>query len=413
MSARKPLMKSTFSRRGTVFLSAFFLMIYSLGTVFSAAAEPLPDHTAKDLTTSCSFKASPAETGTNSFRMMTDEKVKTCFVLGRKDSWLEIRSAEGIRGVSVMLMKKGMSDDSYDLQVEDEAEDWKTIAQSRYLSNWHELDAPAYHLRLLPTGGDRLRIAEIRLFGEGEKPDEIQDWQDTDKADLMLLACHPDDEVLWFAGLMPVYADRGYKVQLVMMTPMDGERQLELLQCAWHCGMRYYPYFIGLKDVNGQKDLERQYRLWQGKEKVHSLVTECFRKFRPEVVVTHGENGEYGHSAHKATADSAKVCLKYAADNRMFPESAEKYGVWQIKKLYLHEYDKDRVTMNWNRPLDSFGGKTGFDIAGEAFLYHLSQRVIGRYQFKPVGDHDNTAFGLYYTNVGKDTGLNDFMENIR
>jgi hypothetical protein len=69
--------------------------------------------------------------------------------------------------------------------------------------------------------------------------------------------------------------------------------------------------------------------------------------------------------------------------------------------------------MDWNRPLTSFGGKTGFDIAGEAFLYHLSQRVIGRYQFKPVGDHDNTAFGLYYTNVGKDTGLNDFMENIR
>ena len=60
----------------------------------------------------------------------------------------------------------------------------------------------------------------------------------------------------------------------------------------------------------------------------------------------------------------------------------------------------------------SFGGKNGFEIAGEAFLFHVSQVKIGHYEFTPVGDHDNTAFGLYYTAVGPDTGLNDFMENI-
>ena len=229
----------------------------------------------------------------------------------------------------------------------------------------------------------------------------------------MLLACHPDDEVLWFAGLMPVYADRGYKVQLAMMTPASEERQLELLQSAWHCGMRYYPYFIGLHDKNGHKNLTKQYTLWKSKTRVHRLVTECFRKFKPDVVVTHGEAGEYGHSAHKATADSAKACLKYAANKSKYPESAKKYGTWQIKKLYLHEYEKNKVSMDWSQPLASFGGKTGFDIAGEAFLYHVSQVKIGHYEFKPVGDHDNTAFGLYYSSVGPDTEKNDFMENIK
>lgn len=323
-----------------------------------------------------------------------------------------VESPEPIRGVSVMLYNRYGRDYSYNLQVEDATGEWMTVDSSRYLSNWHSLDAPVSRIRILATSKERLRIAELQLFGEGEKPAEVQNWQDLDKADIMLLACHPDDEVLWFAGLMPVYADRGYKVQLAMMTPASEERQLELLQCAWHCGMRYYPYFIGLHDKNGHKNLDRQYSLWKGKTRVHRLVTECFRRFKPDVVVTHGEGGEYGHSAHKATADSAKICLKYAADSNKYPQSAEKYGAWQIKKLYLHEYEKNKVTMDWTQPLPFFGGKTGFEIAGEAFLCHVSQVRIGHYEFTPVGEHDNTAFGLYFSAVGPDTGLNDFMENI-
>lgn len=404
---------SSFLKRKAGFLNAFFLTVFMMGAALCAGGETIAEKTAKDLTGSCRFRAGISEYKGNTFTMMTDGRVKTCFILGKKEGWLEIEAIEGIRGVSIMMMQTGVSDTSYELQAEDGAGEWKTIGQSKYLSNWHALDAPARRVRILSTGKDRLRISEIRLFGEGEKPEEIQDWQDLDKADLMLLACHPDDEVLWFAGLMPTYADRGYKVQLAMMTPADGERQLELLQSAWHCGMRYYPYFIGLKDKNGQEDMERQYRLWEGRERVHGLVTECFRKFRPEVVVTHGEAGEYGHSAHQATADSAKACVEYAADEGTYPESAEQYGVWQIKKLYLHEYERNKVRMDWNEPLGSFGGKTGFEIAGEAFLYHVSQRVSSRHRYEPGGEHDNTAFGLHYTSVGKDTGANDFMEHIR
>ena len=367
---------------------------------------------AAEVTSACSFRTNAKETDKNAFAFMTDRDVSTYFALKEKKGYLIIESSEPVCGVSVMLYNRYGKDYSYDLQVEDAGGAWTTVARSKYLSNWHPLDAPVKKIRLLATSRERLRISEVQLFGEGKKPAEVQDWQDLDKADIMLLACHPDDEVLWFAGLMPVYADRGYKVQLAMMTPANEERQLELLQCAWHCGMRYYPYFIGLHDKNGHKNLERQYSLWKSKTRVHRLVTECFRRFKPDVVVTHGEGGEYGHSAHKATADSAKICLKYAADKNRYPDSARKYGTWQIKKLYLHEYEENRVTMDWTQPLASFGGKTGFDIAGEAFLYHVSQVKIGHYEFKPVGDHDNTAFGLYFSDIGPDTGKNDFMENI-
>lgn len=393
-----------------LFALVLILVLLLAANVYTEPLEAIKE--AEEITSSCVFSSASNETKKNTYAFMLDQDVSTYYALKEKKGWLIIESPEPIWGISVMLYNRYGKDYSYDLQIENTNGEWETISKSKYLSNWHPLDNPATKIRIQPTSVERLRIAEIQCFGEGEKPAEVQDWQDLDKADIMLLACHPDDEVLWFAGLMPVYADRGYKVQLAMMTPANEERQLELLQCAWHCGMRYYPYFIGLHDKNGHKNLEKQYSLWKGKTRVHRLVTECFRKFKPEVVVTHGEKGEYGHSAHKATADSAKICLKYAANKNKYPESAKKYGTWQIKKLYLHEYTENRVTMDWSKPLASFNGKTGFDIAGEAFLYHVSQVKIGHYEFKPVGDHDNTAFGLYYSAVGPDTGKNDFMENI-
>ncbi|MCR5567353.1 MAG: PIG-L family deacetylase [Clostridiales bacterium] len=393
----------------------FLLLVLIACAALAAAASaeaPEASSEAPEITSLCTFISPVKESRLNTFSLMTDQDVSTFFALKEKKGWLIVESPEPVWGVSVMLYNRYGMDYSYDLEIEGADGKWSAVARSKYLSNWHPLDEPVTRFRIQATSKERLRIAELRLFGKGEKPAEIQDWQDLDKADIMLLACHPDDEVLWFAGLMPVYADRGYKVQLAMMTPASEERQLELLQSAWHCGMRYYPYFIGLHDKNGHKNLERQYTMWKSKTRVHRLVTECFRRFKPEVVVTHGEEGEYGHSAHKATADSAKACLKHAANSSKYPDSAKKYGTWQIKKLYLHEYAKNKVVMDWSQPLASFGGKTGFDIAGEAFQYHVSQVKIGHYEFKPVGDHDNTAFGLYYSAVGPDTGKNDFMENI-
>ena len=298
-------------------LSGFLLFVLLTVTASAGISEqPEAEAYAEDITAGCTYGGNSKETQKNTFQLMTDGDVSTYFALGEKGGFLTIDSAEPIFGVSVMLYDRFNKDYSYDLQIEGTDGEWKTIGQSKYLSNWHPLEQPANRIRIRTTSRERLRIAELQLFSAGKKPEEVQDWQDLDKADIMLLACHPDDEVLWFAGLMPVYADRGYKVQLAMMTPEYEERQLELLQSAWHCGMRYYPYFIGLHDKNGHKNLARQYTMWKGKTRVHRLVTECFRRFRPEVVVTHGEDGEYGHSAHKATADSAKTCIKYAANSR-------------------------------------------------------------------------------------------------
>ena len=182
--------------------------------------------------------------------------------------------------------------------------------------------------------------------------------------------------------------------------------------------MKAYPEFIGLVDKNG-KTVEGQYDAWRGKNRVLGLVTEVIRKHQPEVLVTHGENGEYGHGAHRTACAAAKECVKIAAKKNRFAKSEEKYGIWQVKKLYIHEYKKNIIPCNWNLPLDAFGGKTGYEVASEAFMFHRSQ-IRRNWRLDPDGtvhnnkgvlEHDNALFGLFFTTVGPDTGAGDFMEH--
>ena len=69
--------------------------------------------------------------------------------------------------------------------------------------------------------------------------------------------------------------------------------------------------------------------------------------------------------------------------------------------------------MNWRQPLTAFGGKTGFEIAEEAFLRHVSQLVITSFKVAPEGsDYDSFAYTLVHSTVGEDTVGGDFFENI-
>ena len=106
------------------------------------------------------------------------------------------------------------------------------------------------HFRLTVTKGI-LRVMEVRLFGAGELPPEVVNYHAAaDKADLMILACHPDDDILWMGGLMPTYAGQlGMKVQLVYMASKYFYRRCEAMDALWHCGVRQGPVFMNLPDT--------------------------------------------------------------------------------------------------------------------------------------------------------------------
>ncbi len=292
------------------------------------------------------------------------------------------------------------------------AEGW-TLAGTRgaHLSDWVALPEGTTALRVVNTDRARLFLAELTVFAPGERPDKSPEWVDLDKADLMAAVCHPDDELLWFGGLLPTYAgERGLRVQVVYAVPSTPERRLELLDGLWHCGVKAYPSFLGLAD-NYTKTARQAWDKW-GKNRMEKLYVEQLRRYKPEVLVTHDFKGEYGHGGHQAVAGSATKAVKAAADRRKYAALRKRYGVWQVKKCYVHLYDQNTVVLDWHVPLDAFGGKDGLTVAEEALALHRSQTSRG-WKMEDGGECDNSRFGLWFTAVGKDEAGDDLFEHIK
>ena len=340
-----------------------------------------------------------------------------------KNPWLEIRSDEPMHTLYICFRKMP---ESYELQRK-EGDEWVTLAEgdTRFYHICYELDGET-DVRIIVTSAKKTQmlINELYVFGAGELPDWVQRWEETyEKADILFLAAHPDDELLFFAGAIPTYdTEMGKRVVVAYLTCCDDTRRSEALNGLWTMGVRHYPVFGLFKDKYSD-NAKTAYQNAGGTKKVLAWVTELFRQYKPEVVVTQDIKGEYGHGQHRMIADACIQCFDLAADPESDPESAELYGTWEVKKLYIHRYgDKeDRLHFDWDVPLENLGGKTGMEAAIEAFEKHVTQygltfRIDG-YK-KPLRVeitgtyYENTDFGLYATRVGPDEEKNDFLEHI-
>ena len=275
-------------------------------------------------------------------------------------------------------------------------------------------------LRLVPENdnGKNFGISEISLFGEGNPPSWVQRWDPTvEDADLMLLFAHPDDEVLYFGGLLPFYAAQlKLRVLPVALSYASPLRRSELLNCLWSLGVMNYPVLGPFEDRYSFK-LDKAYTL-AGRRKVTDYVTGLYRQFKPEVVVTHDIGGEYGHGMHRLCADVADQAIAYANDPNRSPDSFRTYGTFQVQKLYLHLFkgtgEDAQLVMDWDLPLPAFNGKTGIELAIVGYQdHHLSQHRYEQYKVEPRSSpYSCYQFGLKYSLVGPDIHKNDFMENI-
>lgn len=262
----------------------------------------------------------------------------------------------------------------------------------------------------LTEGGQK--ICELSVLSAGEISDSVQIWQPpVEKADLMVVSTHQDDELIFFGGTIP-YCDvaEGHPTEVVYMADCGRFRRQEALNGLWAMGVRTYPDFINLPDKR-VKHIDEGLLLWDGQEHVLEELVARIRRYRPEVILTHDLNGEYGHNQHKITARSMQAAIDAAADPNRFPDSCAAYGAWQVKKLYLHLYGENQLHMDWRTPLESLGGLSPLEVARRGYAMHKSQQKY--YQVEDGGKYDNALFGLYSTTVGPDTpGRNDFFENV-
>ena len=279
-----------------------------------------------------------------------------------------------------------------------------------------------------------VRLSEIYVFSGTDVPDFVQKWTAPleGNADIVLFATHGDDDQLYFAGLLPLYAKaKDCRVQVVYLTDhrnITKGRIHEMINGLWAVGVTAYPVFGRFADFRID-DLEETYETYENsyntsRDDLQSFVVEQIRRFKPLVAVGHDLKGEYGHGMHQAYADLLTKAIDLTNDPAVFPESAEKHGTWELPKLYLHLYEKNPITIDYDQPLDAFDGLSAFQVTQKyGFPCHVSQQWTGFRTWlngydgeitkaSQIQTYNPSKFGLYHSTVGEDVKKNDFLENI-
>lgn len=277
-------------------------------------------------------------------------------------------------------------------------------------------------------GEGPVSIPDLQVFTPGRVPDYVQKWQPAkeNETDLILFSTHADDEHLFFAGILPHYGvELGYETLVVYLTDHRNYttvRVHEILNGLWAIGIDTYPVIGHFSDF--EKDsLWRTYNwfaaLGQSKEELLGFVVEQVRRYKPKVVVAHDFLGEYGHGQHMVYADLVATSLEVANDPEQYPELAEKYGVWDIPKAYFHMYKENEIILDWDQPLESFGGETAYRVSiYRGFRQHISQHDYFQWYYMPYPEaklitwNSPCRYGLYRSTVGPDVEKNDFFENL-
>lgn len=382
------------------------LLALSLSVAFAAEAN--------DITEDCKFKVCSSG---RKYTLMTDKKYTSYWESNKiKTPWIAITAPEG-KPIAGLYVCFGNMPESWEIQTSDDGKDWFTAVpgDTRFLHAYVALPQPAQHVRLAVTSEKKtaLRINDLFVLSEGDLPDWVQVWQPTEeKADILFLSTHPDDELIFFGGAIPTYAvEQQRKVVVAYFTRSNTTRSSELLNGLWHMGVRTYPVIGTFKDSYA-KNLKAAYKTAGGKGKVNEWIVGLYRQYKPEVVVTQDTNGEYGHKQHMMIADAAQNCIALAANEDEFTASTIAYGTWQVKKLYLHLYPENQITFDWTVPLKSMNGATGIELAEEAYTLHKTQASSGMSVTETGTKYDNRVFGLAFTTVGEDVRKDDFLENI-
>lgn len=382
------------------------LLALSLSVAFAAEAN--------DITEDCKFKVCSSG---RKYTLMTDKKYTSYWESNKiKTPWIAITAPEG-KPIAGLYVCFGNMPESWEIQTSDDGKDWFTAVpgDTRFLHAYIALPQPAQHVRLAVTSEKKtaLRINDLFVLSEGDLPDWVQVWQPTEeKADILFLSTHPDDELIFFGGAIPTYAvEQQRKVVVAYFTRSNTTRSSELLNGLWHMGVRTYPVIGNFKDSYA-KNLKAAYKTAGGKGKVNEWIVGLYRQYKPEVVVTQDTNGEYGHKQHMMIADAAQNCIALAANEDEFTASTIAYGTWQVKKLYLHLYSENQITFDWTVPLKSMNGATGIELAEEAYTLHKTQASSGMSVTETGTKYDNRVFGLAFTTVGEDVRKDDFLENI-
>lgn len=282
------------------------------------------------------------------------------------------------------------------------------IQTQGFLHEWVNLAGSSSDIITLTWEGPAT-LCDVVALGGSDIPDWVQLWRPAEgDCDILVLPTHADDEHLFLGGaLTTALTTPGCEVQVAYMVNHNGEyyRPHELLNGLWAIGVDRYPVIPQFPDIYSDS-LEHAEAIYDEQEVLNYQVS-LINRFRPQIIVGHDLNGEYGHGAHMLNAHTLTLATEKAAE---MPNG------WETPKLYLHLYKENPIVLNLDTPQTTDDvqrkkliGLTPFEMAQLGFAAHKSQQTY--FSVKQSGPYDCRKFGLYRSTVGADTG-NDLFEHI-
>ena len=304
----------------------------------------------------------------------------------------------------------------------------KTLGSEGFLHEYVNLDKASNTITL--KYNEDAKISEIKVYGDGDLPKEVQIWKRETTTDLMIFSTHADDEQLFFAGVMPTYINQGKKVHVTYLARHDigsyyaPDRMHEQLDGLWALGVTDYPTFGLIPDAYSESlnaaESQASNAGFSRDDIIKFDVIEM-RKYKPKVILAHDIEGEYGHGQHRLNTSTLMEAIEKVSNPEYVTEG---YDAYTVPKMYIHLYDlENKTVLDYDKPLEKFDGKTAYEISKEGYSKHLSQQYTWFTDWLNGKNNSYTSatqitkynpayWGLYKTEVGPDINKNDLFENI-
>jgi LmbE family N-acetylglucosaminyl deacetylase len=140
---------------------------------------------------------------------------------------------------------------------------------------------------------------------------------------VLAIAAHPDDETMLAGGTLAMYAQQGHDLYLLSTTRGEGGEmgepplatretlgavRVDEMRCAAAAlGARevfFLPYVDPYMEIGGTAA-----RIDAPLHEFADAIGDYLRRLRPQIVLTHGSDGEYGHPQHIFTHRATRLAL--------------------------------------------------------------------------------------------------------
>jgi LmbE family N-acetylglucosaminyl deacetylase len=207
---------------------------------------------------------------------------------------------------------------------------------------------------------------------------------------LMVVMPHPDDECFGCASTIARYSAEGATVSLVTMTRggaglwtgraagdlrrLTDVRELELRDAAGELGVAFLETFDYPDGA-----LEKVEEVEAVRDRFLGDLVRCLRSHRPQVVVTFGPEGTYGHPDHKVISRMVVQACSLSRDPAAYELESIALGLsaWSPSKLYFQSATPvtvDALKLPPQPPITTRVSIKGFEEAKlHAFAHHRTQ----------------------------------------